>query len=123
VHTDAFERARTGLVGRLISKFLEQLRREALHETGLHLSDAGSLSAFAERLIERSSVVGDNESGNLFRASIEDTNWPVAGVTTSSRHGPHLVEQHPAQLEFPGGLQPELRALVRLRQYSRCSRR
>ncbi|WP_371579325.1 hypothetical protein [Streptomyces sp. NBC_01314] len=73
VHTGAFEQSRAGLVGELINKFPEQLRREALRETGLHLSGPGSLGAFAERLIEQSSVVRAHESGKLFRTSIEDS--------------------------------------------------
>ncbi|MET9294843.1 DUF4238 domain-containing protein [Streptomyces sp. NPDC003077] len=71
VHTDAFERTRAGLADELISTFPEELRREALRETGLHLSGPGALSAFAERLIQRSSVVHDHQSGKLFRTSIE----------------------------------------------------
>ncbi|MFJ2607988.1 DUF4238 domain-containing protein [Streptomyces sp. NPDC087425] len=73
VHTDAFERARTSLIGEMISRFPQHLRREALRETGLHLSGPAALGSFAERLIERSSTVRDYESGRLFRTSIEDT--------------------------------------------------
>lgn len=47
VHTGAFEWSRAGLVGKLISTFPEQLRREALRETGLHLSGPASPGAFA----------------------------------------------------------------------------
>lgn len=103
VHADAFERARIGLVGKLISKFPEQLRREALRETGLHLSGPASLGAFAERLIERSEVVRDHESGKLFRASIEDTfykvrakasTWRLEVITPES--GQFLIGDNPA---------------------------
>jgi hypothetical protein len=103
VHAGAFERSRAGLVGKLISKFPEQLRREALRETGLHLSGPTSLGAFAERLIERSSVARDHESGKLFRASIEDTfykaramasTWGVEVLTPE--RGQFLIGDNPA---------------------------
>jgi hypothetical protein len=103
VHTGAFERSRAGLVGELISKFPEQLRREALRETGLHLSGPTSLGAFAERLIERSSVARDHESGKLFRTSIEDTfnkvramasTWGVEVLTPE--RGQFLIGDNPA---------------------------
>jgi hypothetical protein len=79
VHTGAFERSRTGLVVKLISNFPEQLRREVLRETGLHLSGPAFLGAFADLLVERFSVVRDHESGVLFRSSIKDTFHKDAG--------------------------------------------
>lgn len=103
VHTGAFERSRAGLVGKLISKFPEQLSREALRETGLHLSDPGSLGAFAERLIERSSVVRDHKSGKLFRTSIEDTFYKVRAMASrwgievlTPERGQFLIGDNPA---------------------------
>jgi hypothetical protein len=83
VHTGAFERTRAGLVGELISAFPKQLRREALRETGLYLSGPASLGAFAERLIERSSVVRDHKSGKLFRTSIENTFYKVQAMAST----------------------------------------
>ncbi|MGW0315621.1 DUF4238 domain-containing protein [Streptomyces flavidovirens] len=85
VHTGALERSRAGLVGKLIRNYPEQLRREALRATGLHLSGSRSLSAFAERLIERSSVIRDHESGKLFRTSIEDTFYKVRAMASTWR--------------------------------------
>ncbi|MEV6595007.1 DUF4238 domain-containing protein [Streptomyces acidicola] len=103
VHTDAFERTRTGLVGELISRFPEQLRREALLETGLHLSGPPSLGAFAERLIEQSSVVRDHKSGKLFRTSIEDTFYKMRAMASTWRlevltpeTGQFLIGDNPA---------------------------
>ncbi|WP_159039789.1 DUF4238 domain-containing protein [Streptomyces sp. TP-A0356] len=103
VHTDAFQRARTRLVAKAISQYPEQLRREALRETGLHLSGPASLGAFAERLIERSSVMRDHESGKLFRTSIEDTFHQMRDLASTRRlevitpeTGQFLIGDNPA---------------------------
>lgn len=103
IHTDAFERSRAGLVGSLISNFPEHLRREALRETGLHLSGTASLGAYVERLIERSSVARDHQSGKLFRTSIENafnkvramaSTWGVEVLTPE--RGQFLIGDNPA---------------------------
>ncbi|MCZ7456094.1 DUF4238 domain-containing protein [Streptomyces sp. WMMC940] len=103
VHTDALERARTRLVAKVISQYPEQLRRDALRETGLHLSGPASLGAFAERLIERSSVMRDHESGKLFRTSIEDTFYKMRNLASTRRlevimpeAGQFLIGDNPA---------------------------
>ncbi|GAA4340826.1 hypothetical protein GCM10023086_76660 [Streptomyces venetus] len=103
VHSDALERARTRLVAKVISQYPEQLRREALRETGLHLSGPASLGAFAERLIERSSVMRDHESGKLFRTSIEDTFRKMRDLASTRRlevitpeTGQFLIGDNPA---------------------------
>ncbi|GAB7109634.1 hypothetical protein JCM4814A_79490 [Streptomyces phaeofaciens JCM 4814] len=83
VHFGAFARTRTGVVGKLITNFPEQLRREALRETGLHLSGPASPGAFAERLVERSSAVRDHESGRLFRTGIEDSFHKMRALTST----------------------------------------
>ena len=83
VHIEAFRKARDGLRGVLVQRFPEQLRREALCETGLHLAGPGSLGDFAERLIARSMIVRDHESGKLFRTSIEDTFHKVQDMATA----------------------------------------
>ncbi|MFB7090075.1 hypothetical protein [Streptomyces sp. NPDC056296] len=57
----------------------QQLRGEVLRETGLHLSGPAALGAFAERLIERSSVVRDHD----FRTSIEDTCYKVQATAAA----------------------------------------
>jgi len=85
VHIDAFARARVGLVGQLIRKYPAQLGREALRETGLHLTGSESLGAFAERLIDRSAVVRDHESGKIFRTSIEDMYYKVRAMAATWR--------------------------------------
>ncbi len=103
VHTGAFEQARAGLVGKLVREFPKQLSREALRETGLHLSGSGSLGAFAERLIERSSIVRDYESGKLFRTSIESVFHKVRDMASTWRlevlipqTGQFLIGDNPA---------------------------
>ncbi|MFE6631673.1 DUF4238 domain-containing protein [Streptomyces rochei] len=103
VHTDAFERSRAGLVGELITRFPQQLGHEALRETGLHLPGPASLGTFAERLIERSSVVRDHKSGKLFRTSIEDTYHKVQDMASTwgvevlrPEDGQFLIGDNPA---------------------------
>ncbi|MFD8710907.1 DUF4238 domain-containing protein [Streptomyces anulatus] len=103
VHTDSVERARTRLVAKVISQYPEQLRLEALRETGLYLSGPASLGAFAERLIERSSVMRDRESGKLFRTSIEDTFHKMRDLASTRRlevitpeTGQFLIGDNPA---------------------------
>jgi hypothetical protein len=103
IHTASFERARTRLVAKVTSKYPEQLRLEALRETGLHLSGPASLGAFAERLIGRHSVMHDHESGKFFRTNIEDTfhkmrdlasTWRVE--VTMPESGQFLIGDRPA---------------------------
>ncbi|MFB8351520.1 DUF4238 domain-containing protein [Streptomyces niveus] len=103
VHTDSVERARTRLVAKVMSQYPEQLRLEALRETGLHLSGPAALGAFAERLIERSSVMRDRESGKLFRTSIEDTFHKMRNLASARRlevitpgTGQFLIGDNPA---------------------------
>ncbi|MFI1926285.1 hypothetical protein [Streptomyces sp. NPDC020377] len=71
VYTKAFETVSVKLRSQLVRQYPEQLRREALRQTRLHLAGSGSLGAFAERLIERSEVAQEFENGKLFRTSIE----------------------------------------------------
>ncbi|MFS8202618.1 DUF4238 domain-containing protein [Streptomyces sp. CWNU-52B] len=85
VHTDSVERARTRLVVKVITQYPERLSLEALRETGLYLSGPAALSTFAERLIERSAVMRDRESGKLFRTSIEDTFHKMRDLASTRR--------------------------------------
>ncbi|MBK3576476.1 DUF4238 domain-containing protein [Streptomyces sp. MBT65] len=103
VHIDAFARARVGLVGQLVRNYPAQSGREALRETGLHLTGSDSLGAFAERLIDRSAVVRDHASGKIFRTSIEDTFYKVRAMASTWRlevlmpeTGQFLIGDNPA---------------------------
>ncbi|NEV92515.1 DUF4238 domain-containing protein [Streptomyces tendae] len=103
VHTSAFETTSVRLRGELTSRFPEQLRREALRRTGLHLTGPGSLGAFAERLIEQSEVAQAFESGKLFRTSIENTFYQVRAMAAKwqvevlmPESGQFLVGDNPA---------------------------
>ncbi|MGW2050923.1 DUF4238 domain-containing protein [Streptomyces sp. NPDC001858] len=103
VHTDSVERARTHLVAKVITQYPEQLRLEALRETGLYLSGPAALGAFAERLIERSPTMRDRESGKLFRTSIEDTFHKMRDLASTRRlevitpeTGQFLIGDNPA---------------------------
>lgn len=98
MHTAAVERARTRLTTKVITQHPEQLRLEALRETGLHLSGPASLGAFAERLIERST-----DSGKLFRTNIEDTFHKMRDLASTRRlevitpeTGQFLIGDNPA---------------------------
>jgi hypothetical protein len=71
VHTGAFERARANVGRNLARKLPQQLAREAFRETGLHLTGREALEAYAQRVVARSEMVRDYESGKLFRTSIE----------------------------------------------------
>ncbi|WP_328753030.1 DUF4238 domain-containing protein [Streptomyces sp. NBC_00285] len=80
-----------------------QLGREALRVTGLHLTGSDSLGAFAERLIDRSAVVRDHESGKIFRTSIEDMFHKVRAMASTWRlevlmpeTGQFLIGDNPA---------------------------
>ncbi|WP_333740873.1 DUF4238 domain-containing protein [Streptomyces sp. IBSBF 2806] len=111
MHTASFERARTRLVAKVTRKYPERLRLEALRETGLHLSGPASLGAFAELLIERSSVMQDHESGKFFRTNIEDTFHKMRDLASSRRlevtmpeSGQFLIGDNPAlTLSVEGG--------------------
>ncbi|MGV9567981.1 hypothetical protein [Streptomyces sp. NPDC003480] len=111
MHTDSVERARTRLIAKVISQYPEQLRLEALRETGLYLSGPASLGAFAERLIERSSFMRDRESGRLFRTSVEDTFHTMRDLASTRRlevitpeTGQFLIGDNPAPtLSVEGG--------------------
>ncbi|MFD8911716.1 DUF4238 domain-containing protein [Streptomyces sp. NPDC059575] len=72
VYTSAFETVSVNVRGELVRQYPEHVRREALRQTGFHLSGFGSLGSFAERLIEQSEVTQDFGSGKLFRTSIEN---------------------------------------------------
>lgn len=103
VYTNAFETVSVNLRSKLIRQYPEQVRREALRQTGLHLAGSGSLGAFAERLIEQSEATQDFESGKLFRTSIESmfnkvrtmaAKWYLEVLTPES--GQFLVGDNPA---------------------------
>ncbi len=103
VHADSVERARAHLVAKVVSQYSEQLRLEALRETGLYLSGPASLGAFAERLIDRSTIMRDRESGKLFRTSIEDTFHKMRDLASKRRlevitpeTGQFLIGDNPA---------------------------
>ncbi|MEU9646496.1 DUF4238 domain-containing protein [Streptomyces sp. NPDC048188] len=103
VHTSAFETTSVRLRGELTSRFSDQLRREALRQTGLHLTGPGSLDAFAERLIKESEVAQAFESGELFRASIENTFNQVRAMAATwhvevlvPENGQFLIGDNPA---------------------------
>ncbi|MEU5046961.1 DUF4238 domain-containing protein [Streptomyces griseorubiginosus] len=102
VYTNAFESVSGKLRGQLVRQYPEQLRREALRQTRLHLDSPGSLGAFAERLIEQSEVAQEFESGKLFRTSIEGmfhkvraeaAKWRLEVLTPES--GQFLVGDNP----------------------------
>ncbi|WP_046500808.1 DUF4238 domain-containing protein [Streptomyces odonnellii] len=103
VYTNAFETVRVRARSELVERFPEPLRREALRQTRLHLTDAGALDAFAERLVEQSEVTQDYGTGALFRTSIESmfnkvramaSNWHLEVLTPES--GQFLVGDNPA---------------------------
>ena len=103
VHTDSVERARMRLVAKVITQYPEQLRIEALRETGLYLSGPAALGAFTERLIERSTFMRDRESGKLFRTSVEDTFHKMRDLASTRRlevitpeTGQFLIGDNPA---------------------------
>ncbi|MEU9663587.1 DUF4238 domain-containing protein [Streptomyces chartreusis] len=103
VHTNSVERARTRLLAKVLTQYPEQLRLEALRETGLYLSGPAALGSFAERLIERSTVMRDRESGMLFRTSIEDTFHKMRDLASTRRlevitpeTGQFLIGDNPA---------------------------
>lgn len=102
VYTKAFETVSVKLRGQLIRHYPEQLRREALRQTRLHLDGSGPLGAFAERLIEQSEVAQEFENGKLFRTSIEGmfhkvrteaAKWRLEVLTPES--GQFLVGDNP----------------------------
>ncbi|MEU0413628.1 DUF4238 domain-containing protein [Streptomyces griseorubiginosus] len=103
VYTNAFEAVSTKLRGQLVRQFPEELRREALRQTRLHLDGSGPLTAFAERLIEQSEVTQEFENGKLFRTSIENmfnkvraeaAKWRLEVLTPES--GQFLIGDNPA---------------------------
>ncbi|KUN90422.1 DUF4238 domain-containing protein [Streptomyces caeruleatus] len=103
VYTNAFETVSVKLRGQLVEQYPEQLRREALRQTRLHLAGSGPLGAFAERLIEQSEVTQEFENGKLFRTSIEGmfnkvraaaAKWSLEVLTPES--GQFLVGDNPA---------------------------
>lgn len=103
VYTNAFETVRAKVPGELVERFRDPLRREALRQTGLHLTGTDALSAFAERLVEQSEVTQDFGSGALFRTSIESmfhkvraesSNWYLEVLRPES--GQFLIGDNPA---------------------------
>jgi hypothetical protein len=103
VYTNAFETVRAKVPGELVERFPEPLRREALRQTGLHLTGADALNAFAQRLVEQSEVTQDFGSGALFRTSIESmfhrvraesSNWHLEVLRPES--GQFLIGDNPA---------------------------
>jgi hypothetical protein len=103
VYTNAFETVRVKVRKKVVERFPEPLRREALRQTGLHLAGPGSLEAFAERLVEQSEVTQDFGTGALFRTSIESmfykvrdraSKWHLEVLTPES--GQFLVGDNPA---------------------------
>ncbi|MDG9709372.1 DUF4238 domain-containing protein [Streptomyces sp. DH10] len=103
VYTSAFGTVRVNVRSKLIRQYPEQLRREALRQTGLHLDGSGSLGTFAERLVEQSEVTQDFGSGKLFRTSIENmfnkvramaSKWHLEVLTAES--GQFLIGDNPA---------------------------
>jgi Protein of unknown function (DUF4238) len=85
VHQGAFERARASVSVKLAGKFPEPLAREAFRETGLHLTERGALTAYAERYVARSEMVRDHQSGKLFRSSIENAFRKVQQMASTWR--------------------------------------
>ncbi|MCQ9135920.1 DUF4238 domain-containing protein [Streptomyces hilarionis] len=71
-HQTAVVTVRDRLRRGLTQVYTEELRREALRETGLRLADPQALNAFAEKLIESSEPAQDQASGKAFRVSIEE---------------------------------------------------
>ncbi|MER7496461.1 DUF4238 domain-containing protein [Streptomyces pharetrae] len=103
VYTNAFETVRAKVRSELVERYPEPLRHEALRQTGLHLAGAGTLDAFAERLIEQSEVIQDFGTGALSRTSIESmfnkvramaSSWHLEVLTPES--GQFLVGDNPA---------------------------
>ncbi|MEU1457247.1 DUF4238 domain-containing protein [Streptomyces avermitilis] len=97
-HTGAVERARTRVAAKVITQYPEQLRLEALRETGLYLSGPAALGAFTQRLIERST-----ESDKLFRTRIEDDFHKMRDLASTRRlevitpeTGQFLIGDNPA---------------------------
>ncbi|GAA4659108.1 hypothetical protein GCM10023347_08060 [Streptomyces chumphonensis] len=109
VHTNSIDRARMRLIAKVIRQYPEQLRLEALREMGLYLSGPAALGAFAERLIERSTIMRDRESGKLFRTSVEDTFHKMRDLASTRR----LEVVTPATGQFLIGDNPALTLCVK----------
>lgn len=97
--TKAREKVRRGL----IQDHSEALGREALRQTGLHLTGPQALGRFADRLIASTEPTQDHASGKLFRTSIEDmfrkvqakvSSWQLELLTP--QEGQFLVSDTPA---------------------------
>lgn len=85
VHESAFASSRLSVRRGLIRKYPEQLRRQALQETGLYLPNDAALEGFAERLISRSPYVEAEATGELFRQSVENAFRQVQGLAADRR--------------------------------------
>lgn len=95
VYERAFAKVRAEVGAQAAVRMPQQLKREALRKTGLHLTGTGPLAAFAERYVKRSEPVQDHESGKLFRISIENmfnkvqkraSTWRVEILTPAPGH-------------------------------------
>ncbi|MFI1002480.1 DUF4238 domain-containing protein [Streptomyces galbus] len=104
VYTTAFRAVRGKVSGELVERFPEPLRREALRQTGLHLTNTAALTAFAERLVEQSEVTQDFGSGALFRTNIESMFHKVRAESSKW----HLQVLRPQSGQFLIGDNPAL---------------
>ncbi|MGW6309102.1 DUF4238 domain-containing protein [Streptomyces niveus] len=104
VYTNAFETVSVKLRSKLIRQYPEQVRREALYQTGLHIPGSNSLGSFTERLIKQSETTQDFETGKLFRTSIENMFNKVRAMAAAKWHlevltpqsGQFLIGDNPA---------------------------
>ncbi|MBK3582491.1 DUF4238 domain-containing protein [Streptomyces sp. PvR018] len=114
VHRDSFSKVRENVFRGLMQERADALRREALRNTGLHLTGPQALGVFARKLIESSEPAQDHASGKLFRVSIEEmfqkiraklADWQVEVV--SPQEGQFLVGDTPALTlrQADGGIQ------------------
>ncbi|MET8680934.1 DUF4238 domain-containing protein [Streptomyces sp. NPDC004647] len=103
VYRNSFVKARDDVRSGLLRNYAEQLRTEALRETGLHLAGSQVLGVFADRMIESSVPAQEHASGKLFRVSIEEMfqkirakadSWQLEIITP--QEGQFLISDTPA---------------------------
>ncbi|MFJ4767505.1 DUF4238 domain-containing protein [Streptomyces uncialis] len=102
VYTKAFGTVSADVIRKVVRQYPEELRREALRQTGLHLTGSNALYMFAGRLVEESEVARGFGSGELFRISIESmfnkvrarsATWDLEVLTPES--GQFLIGDNP----------------------------
>lgn len=85
VHREAYLQTYQSLRQHMLQRYPEQLRAEALRETGLFLTGPEALAAYLNQIMEQSVPARDHVSGRLFRTSIEEMFDKVRAMLAKSQ--------------------------------------